>query len=43
MLDHPTHHRLRELKLDGMADAFTDLHGQEEFLPISAMPNGSGC
>ena len=35
MLDHPTHHRLRELKLDGMADAFTDLHGQEESADLS--------
>lgn len=35
MLDHPTHHRLRELKLDGMADAFSELQGQEEATDLS--------
>jgi len=29
MLDHPTHQRLRALKLDGMADAFTELQAQD--------------
>ncbi len=29
MLDHPTHQRLRALKLDGMADAFAELQGQD--------------
>jgi len=30
MLDHPTHQRLRALKLDGMADAFAELQAQED-------------
>jgi len=30
MLDHPTHHQLRELKLDGMADAFTELQSRDD-------------
>ena len=30
MLDHPTHHQLRELKLDGMADAFTELQARDD-------------
>jgi DNA replication protein DnaC len=29
MLDHPTHERLRALKLDGMADAFAELQAQD--------------
>jgi len=29
MLDHPTHDQLRELKLDGMADAFAELQTQD--------------
>lgn len=29
MLDHPTHDLLRKLKLDGMADAFTELQSQD--------------
>jgi len=29
MLTHPTHTQLRELKLDGMADAFAELQTQE--------------
>lgn len=29
MLDHPTHTQLRELKLDGMADAFAELQSQD--------------
>lgn len=29
MLDHPTHGQLRELKLDGMADAFSELQAQD--------------
>lgn len=29
MLDHPTHNRLRDLRLDGMADAFAELQGQD--------------
>jgi DNA replication protein DnaC len=29
MLDHPTHARLRALKLDGMADAFAELQAQD--------------
>lgn len=29
MLDHPTHTQLRSLKLDGMADAFEELHGRD--------------
>ena len=29
MLDHPTHTQLRALKLDGMADAFEELQGQD--------------
>ena len=28
MLTHPTINQLRELKLDGMADAFAELHGR---------------
>lgn len=30
MLDHPTHEQLRSLKLDGMADAFTELQGRDD-------------
>ncbi|MEL6678852.1 MAG: IS21-like element helper ATPase IstB [Pseudomonadota bacterium] len=30
MLDHPTHDMLRELKLDGMADAFTELQARDD-------------
>jgi DNA replication protein DnaC len=30
MLDHPTHQRLRALKLDGMADAFAELQQQPD-------------
>lgn len=29
MLDHPTHDLLRQLKLDGMADAVTELQSQD--------------
>jgi len=29
MFDHPTHNQLRELKLDGMADAFAELQSQD--------------
>ena len=29
MLDHPTHTQLREMKLDGMADAFEELQGRD--------------
>ena len=29
MLDHPTHTQLREMKLDGMADAFEELQAQD--------------
>lgn len=35
MLDHPTHQRLRALKLDGMADAFGELQDQEEAQDLS--------
>ena len=30
MLDHPTHDQLRALKLDGMADAFTELQTRDD-------------
>jgi DNA replication protein DnaC len=30
MLDHPTHHQLKELKLDGMADAFAELQARDD-------------
>lgn len=30
MLDHPTHEQLRQLKLDGMADAFAELQTQDK-------------
>lgn len=30
MLDHPTHEQLRQLKLDGMADAFAELQTQDQ-------------
>jgi DNA replication protein DnaC len=30
MLDHPTHDQLRALKLDGMADAFTELQARDD-------------
>ena len=29
MLDHPTHTQLREMRLDGMADAFEELQAQD--------------
>ena len=35
MLDHPTHQRLRALKLDGMADAFADLQQQPDAAGLS--------
>jgi DNA replication protein DnaC len=35
MLDHPTHQRLRALKLDGMADAFAELQGQDSAADLS--------
>ncbi len=35
MLDHPTHDLLRELKLDGMADAFTELQAQDGAADLS--------
>lgn len=30
MLNHPTHSQLRELRLDGMADAFAELQGRDD-------------
>lgn len=35
MLDHPTHHHLKELKLDGMADAFTELQSRDDTADLS--------
>jgi len=35
MLDHPTHQRLRALKLDGMADAFAELQQQSDAATLS--------
>ena len=35
MLDHPTHNQLRELKLDGMADAFAELQSQDGVTDLS--------
>lgn len=35
MLDHPTHRRLRALKLDGMADAFSELQQQADAATLS--------
>lgn len=35
MLDHPTHRRLRALKLDGMADAFAELSQQADAAGLS--------
>ena len=35
MLDHPTHQRLRDLKLDGMADAFSELQQQSDAATLS--------
>lgn len=35
MLDHPTHGQLRELKLDGMADAFAELQSQDHAADLS--------
>jgi len=35
MLDHPTHQRLRALKLDGMADAFAELQQQADAAGLS--------
>jgi len=35
MLDHPTHQRLRALKLDGMADAFAELQAQDGAAELS--------
>ena len=29
MLQHPTHDRLKALRLDGMAEAFTELQAQD--------------
>lgn len=35
MLDHPTHHHLKELKLDGMADAFAELQSRDDTADLS--------
>lgn len=35
MLDHPTHEQLRQLKLDGMADAFAELQIQDSATDLS--------
>ncbi|MEM6849132.1 MAG: IS21-like element helper ATPase IstB [Pseudomonadota bacterium] len=35
MLDHPTHGQLRERKLDGMADAFTELQSRDDAANLS--------
>ena len=35
MLDHPTHHQLKELKLDGMADAFAELQARDDTTDLS--------
>jgi DNA replication protein DnaC len=35
MLDHPTHDQLRALKLDGMADAFTELQARDDAADLS--------
>lgn len=35
MLDHPTHHHLKELKLDGMADAFAELQQRDDAADLS--------
>lgn len=35
MLDHPTHGQLRELKLDGMADAFAELQARDDTSDLS--------
>ena len=35
MLDHPTHHHLKELKLDGMADAFAELQARDDTADLS--------
>jgi len=35
MLDHPTHEQLRQLKLDGMADAFAELQTQDKAADLS--------
>jgi len=35
MLDHPTHEQLRQLKLDGMADAFAELQTQDKATDLS--------
>ena len=35
MLDHPTQNQLREMKLDGMAEAFTELQTQDAAADLS--------
>ena len=35
MLDHPTHALLREMKLDGMAEAFEELQAQDATVDLS--------
>ncbi|WP_172332754.1 IS21-like element helper ATPase IstB [Mangrovicoccus sp. HB161399] len=35
MLDHPTHSQLRELRLDGMADAFAELQSRDDIGDLS--------
>ena len=35
MLDHPTHQHLRELKLDGMAEAFAELQSRDDAADLS--------
>lgn len=35
MLDHPTHALLREMKFDGMAEAFEELQNQDAAADLS--------
>ena len=35
MLDHPTHNQLKELKLDGMADAFAEMQSRDDAADLS--------
>ena len=43
MLTHPTLDTLRALKLDGMAEAFTELQTQDGSADLDTRANGSAC
>jgi hypothetical protein len=39
MLHHPTHSRLKDMRLDGMAEAFNELEQQEKSQDLIVQPD----